>query len=156
MNSGWVGRLTWASFIAMLCLSGCDVGAQTSLPPTLEPGAAESPDPTQTGPTFPVPTTYQCEETLVLEWPVIESVTPDPASPGSIVEVVGHGGVIRCGNAYDESSRDFNVFLDEQRIGTINCYVNHCQGEVQLPAGLEPGDYSLDVSPQESYVLKVQ
>ncbi len=70
--------------------------------------------------------------------------------------LVGHGGAIRCGNAYDESSRDFNVFLEEQPVGSLNCYVNHCEGEVHLPEDLEPGDYRLIVNPQEPYVLEVQ
>jgi hypothetical protein len=93
---------------------------------------------------------------LTLEWPIIDDVAPAPATSGSQIEIRGHGGVIRCGNAYDESSRDFDVYLDDEVVGTINCYVNHCEGTVELPVELEQGSYSLSVGPDSEFLLEVQ
>jgi hypothetical protein len=147
--------------LCLLCLtvvtsSACTKSTQAAATPAPNGSETEPPEDSQLVPAFPIPTDYQCDETLILDWPVIDSATPDPAGPGSTVELVGHGGVIRCGNAYEESSRDFDVLLEGRRIGSINCYVNHCEGTILLPDDLDPGDYDLQVAEDDYFVLGVQ
>jgi hypothetical protein len=107
-------------------------------------------------PRFPIPEDYQCDQELILEWPVIDQAVPMPASAGSQVEIAGHGGAIRCGNSYDESSRDFDVFLGDELVGSLNCYVNHCEGVVTLPDDLAPGMSSLIIGPNAEFNLEIQ
>ena len=142
--------------LTALSLSGCITSTQPATTSPTDGHESETPEDSELAPSFPIPTNYQCDETLVLEWPEIDNVMPDPARAGSTVELVGHGGVIRCGNAYDESSRDFDVLLDGQRVGSINCYVNHCEGTVHLPDDLDPGDYGLQVAEDDFFMLEVQ
>lgn len=144
------------SGLAMFLVSGCTPNGPASASPTIETSPAAPLTPTHEIPYFPIPAGYDCGESIVLEWPIIDDVIPNPASPGSAIEILGHGGAIRCGNAYDESSRDFEIYLDELRLGTVNCYVNHCEGTVDLPGSLEQGTYSLSIGPEQEYELVIQ
>lgn len=137
-------------------LSGCRQSAgSTSLPLTSSPSSPTS-APTEEPRSFPVPEDYRCDQDLNFEWPVIDAVLPSPAEAGSQIAIDGHGGAIRCGNAYDESSRDFDVYIEGEVIGTVNCYVNHCQGDLDVPVDLEPGTYSLSIGPDYEYAFDVQ
>jgi hypothetical protein len=151
-----VRRNRWLILGLVLLASGCTTTQTASPSPTLEVEGSPVVTPTQEIPYFPIPTSYVCDESLILDWPVLDSVIPIPAEPGSTLQLAGHGGAIRCGNAYDESSRDFDVYLDDERVGSINCYVNHCEGTIDLPQDLEKGTYILSIGPEDEYELEVQ
>lgn len=149
-----IGWLALGLMALILCACAITPSPMASATTSVIPSLTTSP--TDDSPHFPIPENYQCDQELVLEWPVIDQVVPSPASAGTRVEISGHGGAIRCGNAYDESSRDFDVFLDDESVGSINCYVNHCEGSVILPENLEQGSHWLTIGPEEDFALEVQ
>ena len=82
-------------------------------------------------------------------WPLLEAVEPSPATIGAELRIIGQGGYrlfeSEGGGGYDESYREFRLFLEGEEIGKLGCYVNRCEGEIVLPADLNPGKYELSV-----------
>jgi hypothetical protein len=79
--------------------------------------------------------------------PVLHHVEPAQAAPGDEITVIGSGGYVRdnCGG-YDESARDFELYFDDQPVGSIGCYVNHCQASLTIPANAAPGSHCISVA----------
>lgn len=156
MKADLIGRAAWFGMgLALTVLLGCTTPASPTPVSTSSVTSLPSVVPTHERPYFPIPDGYQCDQEIILEWPVIDEVLPRPAIPGAQIEIAGHGGAIRCGNAYNESSRDFDVYLDDEPVGTINCFVNHCEGSLDIPSDLESGTYSLRIGPNQEFALQV-
>ena len=69
-----------------------------------------------------------------------------PASwPGGTIKVVGSGGYLRCGQGYNESAQSFELYFDDQPIGSIVCYVNHCEVTLEIPANAASGVHTISV-----------
>jgi hypothetical protein len=87
-------------------------------------------------------------------------VDPSPAIIGQEVKIVGRGGYqeleTEAGTGYDESYRTFQLFLDNEAIGEIGCYVNRCEAELTLPIDLEPGQHELSVEGGSSITIFVE
>ncbi len=88
--------------------------------------------------------TVQCVQKLVL--PTITEVQPARITPGSKIKVIGRGGYLQdsCGG-YNESSRNFKLYIDQQPTADLNCYVNRCEVETELAPALAPGTHCLSV-----------
>jgi len=86
--------------------------------------------------------TVQCEQELIL--PRIVEIQSARPLPGDEITVIGSGGYVRdtCGG-YIEGSRVFKLYLDNEAIGDLSCYVNHCEGKVTLPGTLSTGSHCL-------------
>lgn len=78
--------------------------------------------------------------------PTITELRPAEAKPGGQVTVIASGGYVRdtCGG-YHESAREFPVYLDDEPAGSLSCYVNHCEGRLQVPASAASGKHCLGV-----------
>jgi hypothetical protein len=107
------------------------------------PGQTTPPNPTAI-PQPSVTATIQCEQELVL--PQIMEIRPAQVTPGSEITVIGSGGYIQdsCGG-YIEGSRIFKMYLDNEPIGDLSCYVNRCEGKITLPRTLSTGVHCLSV-----------
>ena len=94
-----------------------------------------------------------------MEWPTLETVDPSPAIIGQEVKIVGRGGYqeieTEAGTGYDESYRTFQLYLDDDLIGEIGCYVNRCEAEFTLPIDLEPGQHEFSVEGGSSITISV-
>jgi hypothetical protein len=95
-----------------------------------------------------------------LEWPTLEQVDPSPAIIGQEVKIVGRGGYqeieTEAGIGYDESYRTFQLYLDDEAIGEIGCYVNRCEAELTLPSDVAPGQHVLSVEGGSSLIITVE
>jgi hypothetical protein len=104
------------------------------------------------------PPTVETTE-LDMEWPTLEKVDPSPAIIGQEVKIVGRGGYqeieTEAGTGYDESYRTFQLYLDDEAIGEIGCYVNRCEAELILPIDLEPGQHEFSVEGGSSITISV-
>jgi hypothetical protein len=102
--------------------------------PTLPPGVQLT-DVTETG---------QCLGKMVP--PTITDVKPAEGAPGSEIQVIGSGGYLRdaCGG-YNESAKTFNLYIDNELAGELQCYVNHCEGKITLSTKITPGNHCLSV-----------
>ena len=111
----------------------------------LLPACTPTPTATPAPPTI-TPTVTECPWELVL--PTIIEMEPESVSPGDQFKLIASGGYLRdtCGGV-NESARNFDVYLDDQVIGQIVCYVNYCQGELVLPAETEAGNHCLAFEP---------
>jgi hypothetical protein len=91
-----------------------------------------------------VTATVSCEQTLVA--PTIREIQPVEPAAGSEIKIMGSGGYIQdtCGG-YIEGAREFKLHLDREPIGALSCYVNHCEGNLTLPATLTNGPHCLSV-----------
>jgi hypothetical protein len=91
-----------------------------------------------------VTATVQCEQELVP--PQITEVLPAQAIPGGEITVIGSGGYLRdtCGG-YVEGSKVFKLYLNNEPIGDLSCYVNHCEGKLTLPSTVSIGSHCLSV-----------
>src|SRR5688572_6680601 len=116
--------------ITLALLAACTPAAT----PTVAP-----PEPPTTAPPTLAPSTPACTEEVV--WPQLSGVQPAEIAPGGTVTVTASGGYRRCGDAYNESARDFALTLGAQPIGTLSCYVNHCQATLVVPADAAVGEH---------------
>ncbi len=92
----------------------------------------------------------------LLVWPELEAASHDVAERGDQVGVGGHGGfVFMSPRGYDESNRGFALFLSGSRVGTLQCYVNHCSGTVTIPDEASDGTHSLAVEGGSSLQLQI-
>lgn len=95
-------------------------------------------------PLLTVTATIQCEQTLVA--PTLMEIQPAEPIAGSEIKVIGSGGYIQdtCGG-YIEGAKEFKLYLDNELIGDLSCYVNHCEGKLTLPSTLTVGPHCLAV-----------
>ncbi len=77
-------------------------------------------------------------------WPTLLNADPEVARPGQRVEILGQGGYLFTPpSGYDESARGFEIYFDGELAGEISCYVNRCEGEVTVPAGVYEGRHAI-------------
>ena len=64
--------------------------------------------------------------------------------------VIGAGGHVRgaC-NGYNESARIFMLYLDNEPVGDLLRYGNHCEGGITLTSTTVPGSHSLSAQQKE-------
>ena len=93
-------------------------------------------------PPSPAAATPSCEQVLIL--PQITEIQPAQPAPGSEIRVIAFGGHIEdtCGG-FIEGSRDFALYLDNEPIGSLSCYINHCEGKFTLPENTSTGTHCL-------------
>ena len=86
----------------------------------------------------------QCLQEQVL--PKILEIQPVVIKPGSEVKISGSGGYIKdsCGG-YVEGSQVFKLYLDDEPMAELSCYVNHCEGKLVLPENIAVGSHCLGV-----------
>jgi hypothetical protein len=92
--------------------------------------------------------TVQCVQEFVP--PQITEIQPSAPIPGSEINVIGSGGYVQdtCGG-YNEGSRVFKMYLDNEPVGDLSCYVNHCEGKLTLPGTLFIGSHCISVQTNE-------
>jgi immune inhibitor A len=100
----------------------------------------------------PTPTSTPSAETV---WPSLQTLEPATAAPGQEVRVIGSGGFLQLDAGYDESSRDFPLFLDGNPIGVVNCFVNRCEGVFTVPLSIAPGVHEVSVDGGSRLPLEV-
>lgn len=78
--------------------------------------------------------------------PKITEVQPGQGKPGSEIKILGAGGYEQdtCGG-YDESARDFGMYLDGEPVEALQCYINHCEAKLTLPSTITPGKHCLSL-----------
>ena len=93
---------------------------------------------------FPGTPTAECLRAEIP--PKITDVQPDEIKPRSVVTVIASGGFFQdnCG-AYDESARLYKIYLDDEPIADLSCYVNHCEGKFVLPENTTAGVHCMGV-----------
>jgi 3D (Asp-Asp-Asp) domain-containing protein len=86
----------------------------------------------------------QCVQEQVL--PKILKIEPVVIKPGSEVKISGSGGYLKdsCGG-YFEGSQVFKLYLDNEPMAELSCYVNHCEGNLVLPENIAVGSHCLGV-----------
>ena len=116
--------------IGVLVLSACGTRSATVQAPTLV--------------VFPGTPTPQCLQEEVL--PTIDEVQPDEIRPGTEVAVSARGGYFRytCGGV-NESARTYKIYFDDEPVGDLMCYVNHCEGKFLLSANVAAGRHCIGV-----------
>jgi hypothetical protein len=78
--------------------------------------------------------------------PTLLQVEPPQVIPGEQVRVIGKDGYLFIPpNGYNESARDFPIYFDNKPIGSISCYVNHCEGKISIPQDAMPGAHQISV-----------
>ncbi len=78
--------------------------------------------------------------------PTIDEVQPATITPGSEIMLSGSGGYFKdsCGG-YNESARLYQVYLDNEPAGELQCYAGLCQAKFKLPERAGPGRHCLGV-----------
>ncbi len=116
--------------IALLALAACGVPPATWAPAAIVP--------------FPGTPTAPCLTEEI--WPKIEEIQPAVLTPGTEVTVSASGGYLRdqCGG-YDESARAYKIYLDDEPVANLSCYVDHCEAKFMLPEGLAAGPHCMGV-----------
>lgn len=112
---------------------------------------------TSCSPASPTPTTVAAleqpglsqEATLCTQeevLPVISAVEPAQNTPGGLLKVIASGGFFQdsCGG-YNESARNFPLYLERKVIGELQCFANHCEGSFTLPEDITPGMHCLSM-----------
>jgi hypothetical protein len=147
MSSNFL-RITVAIWTGAIMLSVQSCG-QTIIQPT-----SFIPSPSHVSPTLdnstqvsPVtPTLFvetpQCAKTTIP--PRIANIQPSPIRPGSEITITGTGGYIQdsCGGI-NESARTFSLYLDNESVGDLLCYVNHCEVRFYLADTITSGLHCL-------------
>lgn len=89
-----------------------------------------------------VAATPACVENLVL--PMITEIQPAQPTAGSEIRVIGSGGFLQdsCGGV-NESARSFTLYLDQEPVGDIQCYVNRCEQKLVLSDSMTEGSHCL-------------
>jgi hypothetical protein len=93
---------------------------------------------------FPATSTFQCVQEEVL--PKIRDIRPTEIAPGSEVTVSGSGGYFRdsCGGT-NEGARAYKIYLDNEPIADLLCYINHCEGKFVLADSIAIGPHCVGV-----------
>ncbi len=127
--------------IFILALQSC---ASAGVQPTSSPVPHALDNSTRVTPINPTPLveTPACNEQMVL--PVIKEIQPSPVIPGSEITITGRGGYIQdsCGG-YNESARSFKLYLDDEPVGDLQCYVNHCETKIKLANSITLAEHCL-------------
>ncbi len=73
-------------------------------------------------------------------------IRPAQIMPGSEVTVIASGGYFRdtCGG-YNEGSRIYKIYLDNEPIADLSCYINHCEGKFVLSDSIAVGSHCMGV-----------
>jgi hypothetical protein len=93
---------------------------------------------------FPGTPTAQC---LQVEMPPkITDVRPETPRPGSEVTVIANGGYFQdnCGG-YNESARTYQIYMDDEPVADLQCYVNRCEGKFKLSDDTQAGVHCMGV-----------
>jgi len=108
---------------------------------TLQPAAITA-SPSPSSPAPHAVDTPQCTEKTIP--PTITDVQPSDGLPGSEITIIGTGGYIQdsCGG-FNESARTFKLYLDNETVGDLLCYVNHCEAGIHLADTIVPGRHCL-------------
>ncbi len=103
---------------------------------------------------FPGTPTAACVQEEVL--PKIEEIRPEEIKPGGEVMVTASGGYFRdsCGG-FNESARVYKIYFDDEPVGDLSCYVNHCEGKFVLAESVTAGPHCMGVQ-KGSCQLEVQ
>ncbi len=157
-----LGLRAAVAFLFLATLAACgaegqgtfsgDLVAITSTPvsPITQPATPPA-SPTPAAPDF----------TQVTVYPSLYEVQPSEVAPGQEVKLQGSGGLIELRKpdgsttGYIESARSFEVYLEGNHLGTIQCYVNVCNGAVVIPASTGSGDHEISVEGGSSRSLTV-
>ena len=105
------------------------------------------------------PATATPEFTQFTVYPSISGIQPNEALPGQEIKVQGSGGLIELRKpdgsvtGYIESAKSFELFLDGQAVGSIQCYVNVCDGSFVLPVATQQGDHEISVEGGSTQIL---
>jgi hypothetical protein len=120
-----------------------DVPAPVIADPILEP---ESPD-------------CMSEEWAETVWPQLYEVQLTETASRAEIKVVGSGGYLywggKCGQRYDESDRSFQLTFDGEPVGSMACYVNHCEATLGFPADALLGTHTVSVEGGSSITAQV-
>ena len=101
------------------------------------------------------------EFSQVTVYPSLFEIQTEEAAPGQEIKVQGSGGLIELKKpdgspgGYIESARSFELYLDGRPVGSIQCYVNVCNGALVLPLSTGPGDHEISAEGGSSQTLKV-
>ena len=112
----------------MLAMQSC---TPTILEPTAINASPSHRSPAMGNVTQTPAVTPQCTEKMVP--PSIADVQPPLAVPGDEITVIGTGGYMQdsCGG-FNEPARTFKLYLDNESVGDLLCYVNHCEAKIIL------------------------
>lgn len=104
------------------------------------------------------PDAFPAEEAeLVL--PTLVEVQPAQAAPGEQVEVLGVGGNLywenECGSQWIESAQDFQLLLDGEPAGSIQCYAGSCRARLTIPAEMVTGAHTISAEGGSSLDIEV-
>ncbi len=130
-----------AVLIFTLILQAC---ASAVVPPTASPVFPTLENSTQVSSltSTPLVETPTCTETMVL--PILTDIQPSPVLPGSEITITGRGGYTQdsCGGI-NESARSFQLYLDNEPVGDLLCYVNHCEAKITLASSMALEEHCL-------------
>lgn len=92
-------------------------------------------------------------------WPELKEVQPAQAAPGDEIRIVAVGGYLHwqneCGSGVDESARSFQIFVGDTPLGSMDCYVNHCEADLAVPGDLPPGTHTISVEGGSSLIIQI-
>ena len=129
-------RITGTAFLTMLMAAS----ALACSSPTVTPTASATPP----GPTVTPTAEHPFGEGTY--FPPQVGLGRTEATAGTTLAISGSGGYVeRPDGLYDESSRDFVVYFDGAAAGSLNCYVNRCEGDVAIPAEATEGEHEVRV-----------
>ncbi len=135
-------KLMFAFCCCAIVLAACGRPLDASAVPTRStlPEANAAPTLAQ----FPGTPTPQCPWEEVL--PKIDGIRPEEIRPGTEVTVTADGGYFKdnCGGV-NESARTYQIFFDDEPVGDLQCYVNHCEGKFVLSASVPAGRHCMGV-----------
>jgi hypothetical protein len=115
--------------VAVLVMAAC------TTPPTAQPAKLIA---------FPGTPTAECLQVEIP--PKITEIRPETVRPGGEVTVIAWGGHFQdnCGG-YNESARSYQVYMDDEPVADLLCYVNHCEGKFMLPKDTTAGVHCMGV-----------
>ena len=93
---------------------------------------------------FPLTSATPCAQEEI--GPKITEIRPAEIKPGSEVTVIATGGYFRdtCGG-YHEDARTYKIYVDNEPIADLSCYVHHCEGKFVLPESIAVGSHCMGV-----------
>jgi hypothetical protein len=105
-----------------------------------------------------IPNAFPTEEAQLI-WPTLRQVQPAHAAPGAEVEIRGTGGFLdwnnECGEFRNESARDFQLYYDDEPVGSITCYAHTCLANLTIPADAAPGTHTISVEGGSSIDMQI-
>ena len=102
--------------------------------------------PTTSAPSPVTSAATACAQTLVP--PEIMEIQPPQPVAGSEITIIGSGGYLQdtCGG-FIEGAGSFRLYLDNEPLGEVSCYVNRCEGKATLPDAIATGAHCLSTEP---------